>query len=107
MPNYTFTKRNQNNRGPQRKGLKTLIAISFALVLITVLVQLFVMSEFATKGDDIAKLEQKRSDLTNENLQLERQIAEARNLDYIKSKNQDQGYVALKSSELKYVNLGE
>lgn len=105
MPNYIFLKQNQIRSKKSRLGAKTLILISFVLMLVAVFVQLFVMSEFATRGDDIAKLEQKRVELTNENLKLNREIAEARNLDYIKKKGEEQGYVAFKLNEVKYVEL--
>lgn len=85
--------------------VKILISISLIFLFITIIVQLIVMSEFATKGDDIAKLEQRRVELTNENLKLMKEIAEARNLDYIKKKGEERGYVALNIDELEYIVL--
>lgn len=78
---------------------------SFALMMISILIQLFVMGEFATKGSEIAALEKRRLELINENLELSRQIAETRNLDYIRKKGEGQGYVALKSNEVRYIEL--
>ena len=65
------------------------------------------MSQFATKGVEISKLEQKRQSLTNENMQLNRQIADAKNLDYIKQRSENLGYVPLDAKEVKYLTLQE
>lgn len=65
------------------------------------------MSQFATKGDEITMLEQKRSQLENENLILTREIAQAKNLDYIKNQASKDGFVAITSKEVNYLSLGE
>jgi hypothetical protein len=63
------------------------------------------MSEYATGGAEVTRLERRKAELTSENLHIQREIAEARNLDYIKEKNEGQGYVALTASEVKYIKI--
>ena len=65
------------------------------------------MSQFATKGDEIQKIEQRKSELENENLILSRQIAEAKNLDYIKKEASADGFVAIASNEVNYLSLSK
>lgn len=67
------------------------------------------MSQYATKGDEIASIEQKKAELENENLILTRQIAEAKNLDYIKKEAtaDNSNYVAITSKEVNYLTLSQ
>lgn len=76
-------------------------------MLFTIFIQLFVMSQYATKGDEISKLEQRKQELNNENIKLNREIAEARNIDYITTKSENLGYVPLDAKEVKYITLQE
>ena len=65
------------------------------------------MSQFATNGDEIQKIERRKTELENENLILSRQIAEAKNLDYIKKEASSDGFVAIASNEVNYLSLSK
>ena len=104
MQSYTFTNR-KLIENKKNNGVRILLVVTMILTFITIFVQLFVMSEYATKGDEIARLEQRKEQLSKENLQLKKEIAEARNLNYIQEKAREMGYVAFKSSDVKYVKL--
>lgn len=65
------------------------------------------MSQFATKGEEIAQLEQRRAKLETENLALNREIASAKNLDYIKKEASNEGFVAITSKEVNYLTLND
>lgn len=104
MQSYTFTNR-KLIENKKNNGVRILLVFTMILTFITIFVQLFVMSEYATKGDEIARLEERKEELSKENLQLKKEIAEVRNLDYIRDKAGEMGYVELKSSDVKYVKL--
>ncbi len=85
--------------------IQVIVGFTGVLAIITVLVHLFVMSEYATKGEEIAILEARRESLMQENLKLREEIASANNLDTLRKKAQDSGYVALNEEKLKYIKL--
>lgn len=105
MRSYIFTNRNLIERNRDNGIIKIVLLFTLLFAGITVFVQLLVMSEYATKGEEIAKLEEKKERLSIENLQLKKQIAEASSLEYIHNKAKDSGYVALEQNDIRYVML--
>jgi cell division protein FtsL len=106
VPNYTFTKRNELQvRTKRPSALTTLIYITAALAIVFIFIQLYVMSIFATRGDDVAKLESQKSALVQENKKLSEEIADARKYDYIKEKSQNLGYVDINSKDVNYLTI--
>jgi hypothetical protein len=63
------------------------------------------MSVFATKGEDVAKLESVKTELVNENKKLSQEIAQARQYSYIKEKSQNLGYVDINTKEVQYLTI--
>ncbi len=63
------------------------------------------MSIFATNGDEIAIYEVKKEKLSFENKKLQQEIAEARNLQNIKSKFSSAGYVDIENNEVGYLEV--
>ncbi|BDQ04503.1 MAG: hypothetical protein KatS3mg084_0021 [Candidatus Dojkabacteria bacterium] len=85
--------------------IKIVVGLTGFLAIITVLVHLFVMSEYATKGDEIAILQARKEELMKENLMLQEQIAAANNLDILRKKAEESGYVALNQDQLRYIKI--
>ncbi|GIW57108.1 MAG: hypothetical protein KatS3mg083_053 [Candidatus Dojkabacteria bacterium] len=85
--------------------IQIIVGLTGVLAIITVLVHLFVMSEYATKGEEIAILESRKDALMQENLKLREEIASANNLDALRKKAEDSGYVALNEKDIRYIKL--
>jgi hypothetical protein len=75
--------------------------------ILTIFVQLYVMSIFATKGKDIVDLEIKKTTLVKENKELQESIARSKNIDYLKNQSKELGFVDVKPNEIKYLRIGE
>lgn len=109
MQNYTFTTRNTNIRiktSPKRRSaLSTIFLVAGVLIVVTLFIQLYVMSVFATKGEDIAKLEAKKAVLINENKKLTQEIAHARQYDFIKEQSENLGFVDITANDVNYLTI--
>lgn len=106
MQNYIqLRKINKSNKPQKSTRVKSIIILSIFLALLTVLLQLFVMSEFATKGVEISELESRKEQLTKENLQLKSEINQAKNTINIEEKSKALGYIRMNTNEVKYINL--
>ncbi len=63
------------------------------------------MSLFATKGDEIKELEDKKAQLIVENKKLNEQISQSRKLDYIRDHASEQGFVPIDPKEIQYLKI--
>ncbi len=84
-----------------------LVYITAFSAIVFVFIQLYVMSIFATKGEDISKLESRKSALIVENKKIGEDIAQARKYDFIKEKSQNLGYVDISTADVKYMSVGQ
>jgi cell division protein FtsB len=73
------------------------------LVFIALFMQLYVMSLFATKGAELSEYESKKEQLVAENKRLEQEIASIRNVEYIKERSANAGYVDINHKEVSYL----
>jgi cell division protein FtsB len=65
------------------------------------------MSQYATKGYEISQLEQRRAQLEFENMELNREISNASNLNYIRSMASEAGYVSISANEVNFISLAD
>jgi hypothetical protein len=79
--------------------------IAGVLVIATLFIQLYVMSMFATKGEDVNRLETQKTHLITENKKLNQEISQARQYEYIKEKSQNLGYVDINTKDVKYMTI--
>jgi hypothetical protein len=106
VQSYTFTKKNQLIIRKNHKGLKSALLFIAVLAVFTIFVQLYVMSLFATEGSNITALQQKKEALIKENKSLQHEIAVARNLEYIKKKSENVGYVDIDmKKDVRYITV--
>jgi len=105
VPSYTYTKKNKLQIRQKNNGFKVLVYTSGVLIIVALFIQLYVMSIFAPKGDEIAKYESKRVKLLTENKDLHEEIAESRKLEYIRERSQGLGYVDITTEDLEYLKL--
>lgn len=103
MQNYTYTKKTQIRFKKRTSGISYIIVTAGILMFVALFVQLYVMSIFATKGDELAQYEARKEELVSQNKKLEQEIASIRNLDYIKQKSANAGYVDIDHKEVSYL----
>lgn len=84
-----------------------MLGVAGVLLIVAIFVQLYVMSVFATKGDEVARLENRKAQLITENKKLNQEIADARNVDFIKQKTNQIGYVDINLKEVNYLQLNK
>lgn len=63
------------------------------------------MSMFATQGGIVEEYQLKKEQLLTENKALQQEIAQARNLDYIRKESEKVGYVDINAKEVQYLNV--
>jgi hypothetical protein len=113
VQNYTYLQKRRNIRIKYQKNegkkspLRTIIVVVGIFAILTIFVQLYVMSIFATKGKDIVDLEIKKTTLVKENKELQESIARSKNIDYLKNQSKELGFVDVKPNEIKYLRIGE
>lgn len=106
MPSYTFTRSNQLKTRRRNGGLRIVIFVAGILTVLTIFVQLYVMSIFAPMGGKVSELEARRDELVVENKKLSDEIAQARKLEAIKQKADSKEYVNIDSKEVGYLTIG-
>jgi hypothetical protein len=76
-----------------------------ALMIVSVFVQLYVMSKFATNGDVIGDLETKKAELIRDNKKLNEEISKFRNIKSLAEKSKDLGFVDINPKEVGYIRI--
>lgn len=106
MLHYTYTKKNQTLavRKPN-KALRWLFVTFSVLIIATVATQLYVMSVYAVKGEEVAKLEKKKEVLEKQNKLLSDEIADSRSIEYIRERSQHMGFVDIDHDNVKYIEI--
>ena len=108
MPRYTYSKQNnQLEARSNNKALKLIVFIAGGVAILTIFIQLYTMSVYATKGDSISKLELRKKELQDQNKRLNEEIAAARNIDYIREINESDEYVSIDSKEVKFLRVDD
>jgi hypothetical protein len=103
VPSYTYTKKHQLKTRSKSSGLQLVVSIAGIFLFLVVFVQLYIMSVYAPKGDEVAKLEQRKRELVSENKNLHEEIAEARKLEFIREKSANEGYVDINTKDVSYI----
>lgn len=104
MLNYTYSKKhNKLQIRKNRKGIKIFGGVVGLLTALTIFVQLYTMSIFATKGETVTALEQRKNELIKQNKVLSDEIAKSQNPTFLDQKSQELGYVDIDYKEVNYL----
>lgn len=105
MQNYTYTKRPHIRFEKAQSGYRFVFIVAIAFIFVTLFVQLYIMSLYATEGDRLAAYEARKEELLTQNKTIQQEIAALRNVENIRKHASDDAFVDINQSEVSYITI--